>query len=431
MSLSWGTASMATDMAMAHLERKAAVIGSGVVGLTSARELQRHGFDVTIYAATVPPDTTSNMSLAGFTPTSGLIDFPKRTPEWDAQFTQAVRFPYRRLQLLAGPKYGVTLDQAVRADRQRTGRATAPTSCCRPDLQGTRVILQPGEHPFPTKYAIEREEMRIEPSIYLDALMNDFLMWGGKVVIRKFETPRDVASLTENVIVNCTGLGAKALFSDPELTPLKGQLVVLVPQPEITYGTTGGARAPVTPDAGFVHMMPRSDGIILGGTSIRDNWSLDVEEKDRDRVINAHIDLFAAMRGGAGAPEGRAKEIPGGVPLTVGTGLAECPPKVNMEAVTPPGKIRKRSKVRSAWISFAGRIVAEIIGAIATVSLGAIVLGGRYAAGASGRCAGADCPHSDTSPHSGGDSDRPDARRQGRAGRPATGLSVSRNLRKI
>jgi hypothetical protein len=50
-----------------------------------------------------------------------------------------------------------------------------------------------------------------------------------------------------------------------------------------------------------------------------------------------------------------------------------------MEAVTPPGKTRKRSKVRSAWISFAGRIVAQIIGAIATVSLGAIVLGGRHA----------------------------------------------------
>jgi glycine/D-amino acid oxidase-like deaminating enzyme len=74
MSLSWGTASMATDLALPHEERKAAVMGSGVVGLTSARELQRHGFDVTIYAASVPPDTTSNMSLAGWTPTSGLVD---------------------------------------------------------------------------------------------------------------------------------------------------------------------------------------------------------------------------------------------------------------------------------------------------------------------------------------------------------------------
>ena len=48
------------------------------------------------------------MSLAGFTPTSGLVDNDRRTPEWDAQFRQAVRIAYRRLQLLAGPKYGIS-----------------------------------------------------------------------------------------------------------------------------------------------------------------------------------------------------------------------------------------------------------------------------------------------------------------------------------
>ena len=295
MSLSWGCASLASDLALPHTERQAAVLGSGVVGLTSARELQRHGFDVTIYAATVPPDTTSNMSLAGFTPTSGLVDFQKRTPEWDAQFQQVVRISYRRLQLLVGPKYGVTwINQYAPTNNEQAGRGT--NQLLPPDVQGSRVILQPGEHPFPMKYAIERPEMRIEPSIYLDALMSDFLLWGGKLVIRKFDTPRDVAAVPQNVIVNCTGLGSKELFSDPELMPLKGQLVVLTPQPEITYGTTGGARAPTTPDAGFVHMMPRSDGIILGGTSIRDNWSFDVEEKERQRVVEAHIELFAAMR---------------------------------------------------------------------------------------------------------------------------------------
>lgn len=297
MSLSWGTAQMATELAMAHTERRAAVMGSGVVGLTSARELQRHGFEVTIYAATVPPDTTSNMSLAGFTPTSGLVDFQKRTPEWDAQFQKAVRIAYRRLQLLVGPKYGISwINQYAPTNNEQAGRGT--NALLPEDVQGSRIILQPGEHPFPMKYAIERPEMRIEPSIYLDALMNDFLNWGGKVVIRKFDTPRDVASLPENVIVNCTGLGAKALFDDPELVPLKGQLVVLTPQSEINYGTTGGARPPATPDAGFVHMMPRSDGIILGGTSIRDNWSFDIEEADRKRVVEAHMELFGAMRTG-------------------------------------------------------------------------------------------------------------------------------------
>lgn len=36
---------------------------------------------------------------------------------------------------------------------------------------------------------------------------------------------------------------------------------------------------------------------------------------------------------------------------------------------------RKKAKLRSAWISFSGRIVAQIIGAIATVTLGVFVLG--------------------------------------------------------
>ena len=297
MSLSWGTASMASDLALAHGERTAAVMGSGVVGLTSARELQRRGFAVTIYAATVPPHTTSNMSLAGWTPTSGLVDFKSRTPEWNAQFVEAVRIAYRRLQLLTGPKYGISwiMNYAPTDNEQAAGGGNVLMP---DDITNPRVLLQPGEHPFPTKYAIERPEMRIEPSIYLDALMNDFLLWGGKVVIRKFETPRDVTTLSENVIINGTGLGSKALFNDPELVPLKGQLTVLVPQSEIAYSTSGGARAPVTPEAGFIHMMPRSDGIVLGGTSIRDDWSLTVNEVERQRVVQTHIELFNAMRAG-------------------------------------------------------------------------------------------------------------------------------------
>lgn len=37
-------------------------------------------------------------------------------------------------------------------------------------------------------------------------------------------------------------------------------------------------------------------------------------------------------------------------------------------------KKKKKDKVRSAWISFAGRIVAQLVGAIATVALGVMVL---------------------------------------------------------
>jgi hypothetical protein len=39
-----------------------------------------------------------------------------------------------------------------------------------------------------------------------------------------------------------------------------------------------------------------------------------------------------------------------------------------------PTRQKGKDKVRSAWISFAGRIVAQLVGAIATVSLGVMVL---------------------------------------------------------
>lgn len=60
LSLSWGTAHLAADLALEQPERRAAVIGCGIVGLTSARVLQRRGFQVAIYAKVLPPDTTSN-----------------------------------------------------------------------------------------------------------------------------------------------------------------------------------------------------------------------------------------------------------------------------------------------------------------------------------------------------------------------------------
>ena len=294
MSLSWGTGAMAADMALAHGERRAAVLGCGAVGLAAARQLQRRGFDVTIYTAYVPPDTTSNYSLAGFTPTSGLVDFPKRTPAWEAQFRQAVEIAYRQLQFMAGPKYGISWIQNY-SPTESAQAATGTNVLLPAHLQGGQTLLQPGEHPFTTTYAIERTEMRIEPNIYLDALMHDFLGFGGRIVIRQFRTPADVAALPENVVVNCTGLGAKILFGDEELVPLKGLLVILAPQDEVHYSTNGGVDIPPTQRGLFIHMMPRRDGIVLGGTSERGVSTPDISETERNRIVDNHIRLFQSM----------------------------------------------------------------------------------------------------------------------------------------
>jgi D-amino-acid oxidase len=300
MSLSWGTSYMAAEVASEYGQRRAAVIGCGVAGLTSARQLQRRGFDVTIYAMSVPPDTTSNMSLAGFTPTSGLVQNVRRTPEWNAQFRRAVEIAYRQLQLLAGPHYGVSWIYGYNlTDEQETG--PGETGDLLPaDVRTGEVVFGPGEHPFPTKYAIRRPVIRIEPSIYLDALVRDFLLFGGRILIRKFDMPRDLMSVSEPVIINCTGLGAQMLFGDQELIPLKGQLTHFVPQPEINYQTASDARNTDLRGGIGIHMMPRSDGLALGGTSERGVWSVEPNDEARKEIVNQHIRLFTAMRTAAG-----------------------------------------------------------------------------------------------------------------------------------
>ena len=43
-------------------------------------------------------------------------------------------------------------------------------------------------------------------------------------------------------------------------------------------------------------MMPRSDGIVLGGTSQRGVWTMEIDEAERKRVVDAHIQLYDAMK---------------------------------------------------------------------------------------------------------------------------------------
>src|SRR5581483_10965057 len=127
--------------------------------------------------------------------------------------------------------------------------------------------------------------IRIEPNIYLDAIMRDVVLFGGRIVVRKFDAPRDLMALAEPIVVNCTGLGARDLFGDQELVPLKGQLTVLVPQDEVTYHTNGGLHTPPAPGQLGIHMM-----------SQRGVWTLEPDEAERKRVVESHMAVFGAMK---------------------------------------------------------------------------------------------------------------------------------------
>jgi glycine/D-amino acid oxidase-like deaminating enzyme len=255
------------------------VIGAGIMGLTTARLVQEAGFPVTIYTAALPPDTTSNIAGGQWSPFGHYRDSAV-TPAWRAQFMSALDYSWRRFQIMVGEDYGV---RWVTTYTQDGGPDPSnPLEKYHPDGRS----LTPAEHPFPIAQLARFETMYVETGRFLRELAK------GRSACRRphrrspFRAPAELAVLPERLIFNCTGLGSHQLFGDTELTPIRGQLAILLPQPEVRYAFTG--------QAGY--MFPRPDGILLGGTFERGEWSAEPQPADIDRIIASHARLFGGFR---------------------------------------------------------------------------------------------------------------------------------------
>src|SRR6476659_9387173 len=105
-TLSWGTSKLATELGLQGHSGPVAVMGSGAVGLATARLAQEAGFPVTIYAAALPPDTTSNIAGGQFHPFA-VFHEGDVTPEFMAQYARATDYSWRRFQIMVGDDYGI------------------------------------------------------------------------------------------------------------------------------------------------------------------------------------------------------------------------------------------------------------------------------------------------------------------------------------
>jgi glycine/D-amino acid oxidase-like deaminating enzyme len=278
-TLSWGTSRLAADLGLPGHSGPVAVIGAGIMGLTTARLVQEAGLPVTIYTAALPPDTTSNIAGGQWSPFGHYRDSAV-TPEWRAQFAAALDYSWRRFQIMVGDDYGVRWLPTY-TDDSSFGTA-GPLDRYHPDGK----VLAPAEHPFPVERLARFDTMYVETGRFLRELAEDIQIAGGRIAVRKFNTPAELAGLPERLVFNCTGLGSHALFGDTELTPIRGQLAIILPQPEVRYAFTLRAG----------YMFPRADGILLGGTYERGQWDAQPQEVDIDRIIASHQRLFAGLR---------------------------------------------------------------------------------------------------------------------------------------
>jgi D-amino-acid oxidase len=277
-TMSWGTSKLAAEIGLQGHSGPVAVLGSGVVGLSTARLVQEAGFPVTIYAAALPPDTTSNVAGGQFHP-FGLFREDSVTPEFMVQFRRALDYSWRRFQIMVGEDYGVRwLPTYV--------EASAPEARQIANFPPINRVLTPAEHPFPLDNVVRYDTMYVETGRYLRQMIRDAQIAGGRIEVRRFASPADLAALPEALVFNCTGLGSRELFGDSELQPIRGQLAILEPQPEVRYALTGGPG----------YMFPRPDGIVLGGTFERDVWDATPQPAAIDRIIRGHQRFFESFR---------------------------------------------------------------------------------------------------------------------------------------
>jgi D-amino-acid oxidase len=283
-TLSWGTAKQAVDLGFDASKPDCAVLGCGAVGLATAALLQERGARVRIYAKDLPPNTTSNVAGAQWWPAS-VYDRHVVSDAYLAQHVEAARFAYRRYQGLVGGGYGVEWEANYNLSNAPITNYPSREDSPMRALVANQRDLTHEEHNFGAPYVRRFETMMIETPLYLRRMEETVRLAGSEIVVREFRDVAQVQALPERTIFNCTGLGAGALFGDREIEPVRGQLVILLPQQDVDYN--------VLADEGY--MFGRRDGLVLGGTFQHGNWSLAPNEADTARIMRGHKGIFGAM----------------------------------------------------------------------------------------------------------------------------------------
>jgi glycine/D-amino acid oxidase-like deaminating enzyme len=256
-SLSWGSGAVAVGKAMAASPRAVAVVGCGALGLTAALLAQRAGAHVTIYARDLMPQTRSARATGTWSPDSRIALAKAAAPGFAALWEQMTRASFKEYRTYLGlpgapvewnDRYIVS-GKPRRAPPDPLGFADYSDRVA--DLTPPYVALPPGSTPFAGDVR-RSSSMMFNIASYGHMLLNDFRLAGGRIVVREFHSPGELAGLQEKVVINCPGYGGRALWNDTSIVPVRGQMAWLIPQPEVDYGLIYDG----------ISVLPRRDGMV-------------------------------------------------------------------------------------------------------------------------------------------------------------------------
>ncbi len=243
------------------------VVGAGVIGLSCAVRLAEAGHRVDVLARDLPLETTSVVAAALWYPYKALpVD---RVTAWSA--TSYAAFA------------GLAKDEATGVQM----------------MAGTEALASRSRDPW-WAGAVPSLDRVGPPEGYADAWsftapVVDMPVYLGWLRARLDElgvtvTRMSLAALpeTDDLVVNCAGLGSRLLAGDTGVRPVRGQ-VVLVDGVDIDQWWLDAA--------GPTYVVPRRDTVVVGGTDEHDDWSRTPSPETAASILRRATRLVPALGG--------------------------------------------------------------------------------------------------------------------------------------
>lgn len=288
-SLAWGYAEAARDLAALSRPRTVAVLGAGAMGLTAAIALAQTGAKVTVYAREFPMETPSSRASGVWSPSSRIGFASQVDPGFERRWEAFARRSYARHMHYAGragspveftPRYYVRtqLREPPLVSSSNGGGQFLHLDRTLRDM--TPRWSEKAGTPFPSENGVRGGMvMTFNIAEYTRQLVADLQAMGGRIERAEIASLSELASLPGDVVINCSGYGAKALVGDSSLVPVRGQIAWMPAQTDRLYGVFHRN----------VMVLSRRDGLMVQETGGNDWFGFgdQSETPDRDEFLAA------------------------------------------------------------------------------------------------------------------------------------------------
>jgi len=266
-TLSWGSALEATDLLRKQVPppEDVAVLGAGVLGLSTAFCLLEAGYRVSVHAKEFTPEAPSYRAGGQWCPSFVEVEESDAAHE---RFARMLRRSHAEFRKRLGAEWGVVERPNYVEGFEARSFEKVPAGVLPPRKRLDRL-------PFRNVRAggLVYETLLIEPPTYMKRLLAAVKERKAEVHQTAFRSRDDINSLKQKGVVNCLGLGARTVFNDELVVPVRGQIVLMKPQP-LPYLLVHSRG----------HMYPRDDALFLGGT-----FEMGVEDLTPDPVACRQI----------------------------------------------------------------------------------------------------------------------------------------------